>query len=88
MPIDNAWRVLKQGFEYYNEPQRWVIQTNEYASALPNELVEQLGEQLGEENIPEKLASLYQNGLLTDLTNSTQYTIKDGMIESVNQAGV
>tara|TARA_Y100000310_G_scaffold327944_1_gene395154 strand:+ start:1546 stop:1809 length:264 start_codon:yes stop_codon:yes gene_type:complete len=87
MPMDIAWRVLKQGFEY-NEPQRWFIQTNEYASALPNNIMNELVEQLGEENIPEKLASLYQNGLLIDLTNDTHYTIKDGMIESVNQAGV
>jgi hypothetical protein len=74
------WKdILKREFTY-DKPQRWFIQTDEYASALPDELVNQFG------NDPtEKLAQLYKNGLLIDLKLNAHYTIKNGKIVSVEQ---
>ena len=73
--------VLKKDFTY-DKPQRWYIKTDEFESALPDELVNQFG------NDPtEKLAEIYKNGLLMDLKFNTYYTIENGKITSVDQKG-
>tara|TARA_R110002020_G_C15754624_1_gene726463 strand:+ start:210 stop:449 length:240 start_codon:yes stop_codon:yes gene_type:complete len=73
-----SWKdILKSK---YNTPQRWFIKTDEFAGALPDELVNQLG------NDPtEKLAGAYKNGLLIDLKLNTHYTIKNGIITNIDQ---
>jgi hypothetical protein len=75
-----SWEdILKSKFNY-DTPQRWFIKTDEFMSALPNELINQLG------NDPtEKLARAYKNGLLIDLENNTHYTIENGKITNIAQ---
>tara|TARA_R100000008_G_scaffold81846_1_gene65507 strand:- start:2434 stop:2706 length:273 start_codon:yes stop_codon:yes gene_type:complete len=73
--------TLKKKKFTYDKPQKWYIRTDEYASALPDELVNAIG------GTPEKLAQIYKNGLLIDLETDTGYTIKNGKIESINQGG-
>ena len=77
-----SWEnILKSKFSY-DKSQRWYIRTDEFASALPDELVNALG------NDPtEKLAQAYKNGLLIDLKNDIAYTIENGKITNVNQGG-
>ena len=74
-----SWKdILKAEFRY-NSPQRWFIKTDEFASALPDELINIIG------NDPtEKLAEIYENGLLVDLKNDTYYEIENGKIKSIN----
>ena len=75
-----SWEnILKSKFNY-DTPQRWFIKTDEFETALPDELVSQLG------NDPtEKLAKIYKNGLLIDLKNNTHYTIENGKITNIAQ---
>ena len=60
----------------------WFIKTDEFAGALPDELVNQLG------NDPtEKLAGAYKNGLLINLKTNTHYTIENRQIVDIAQYG-
>ena len=75
-----SWKnVLKI---YGTKAERWFIKTDKFASALPNELINQLGD-----DPTEKLADTYKNGLLIDLKNNTHYTIENGKITNIAQHG-
>ena len=78
--INMDWKdILKSKFNY-ETPQKWFIKTDEFASALPDELVNAFG------NDPtEKLAKVYKNGLLINLKTNTHYTIENGVITNINQ---
>ena len=58
---------------------RWFIKTDEFTSALPDNLVNQLGS-----DPTEKLAEAYKNGYLVDLKNDTYYELENGKIKSIN----
>jgi len=71
-----SWKDILKNF---NTSQRWFIKTDEYSSALPDKMVNQLGD-----DPTEKLAEAYKNGYLVDLKNDTYYELENGKIKSIN----
>ena len=71
-----SWKDILKNFD---TPQRWFIKTDEFTSAIPDNLVNQLGS-----DPTEKLAEAYKNGYLVDLKRDTYYELENGKIKSIN----
>ena len=64
---------------------KWFIKTDSFTSTLPQNLIDRISKKYGEDNLVDKLAEAYENGLLINLQDNTHYTIEKGKVVSIDQ---